>query len=158
MIKKPLEKSEIKFLKKELRTALFYGMATFIFFVFIFLLSLKGAINISPLTVVFTGIFFTGGVIWLLGYDYYKDLKVGTKEIVEKKLEIHEDERKIKKSKTTSVLDAWGKSKKKKKNFLIHVDIATFEVEKEFMEKAEEKGVVKLSYSIYSKKLLNIEV
>ena len=154
----PLEKEEIKYLKKGLKNAFLYGFITLAFFAYLFYLSVSGNVNISPETVTFLGITVTVFVIWLLGYDYYKDLKSGKKEIIEKKLEIHEDERKIKKSKVVALVNAWGKGKKSDKNFLIHIDYSTFEVNEELMKKAEKKGTIKLSYSVYSKKLLKIDV
>ncbi len=156
---KDLEKEEVNFLKKELYRALFMGFLILLLFVFLFFLALKQQVNIDPVAVIVLGILFSGGVAWLLGYDYYRDLRSGKKEIVEKTLEIHDDERKIKKTMVMSLVNAWGgKKKKKNKDYLLHVDYATYQVTRELAEEAEAKGKIKLHLTKYSHKVLKIEV
>jgi hypothetical protein len=157
-MRQPLEDNEKKLLKAQIKTGWIYGTVTFLSFAFLMFLSFKGVVNIEPSVTAFLALFFSTLVIWLLNHDYVKDLKSGQKEIIEKKLEVHDDERKVKKTKVMSLLNAWGKPKKqKKKGFLIHIDHATFEVSEELIKKAEEKGSVKLHYTLYSKRLLKIE-
>ncbi len=158
-MEKPLEKEDINLLKKDIYLGIFFAVLLFTFFAVVFFLALKGHVNIDPYSVLLLGFVFSLFVFWIVASVSLKDIKSGKKIILEKPLEIHEDERKIKKSKVISVVDAWGfKRKKSKNNFMIHVDNATFEVSKQEVEEAEKKGKVKLHYSKYGNKLLKIEV
>ena len=154
-----LEPEDIKKLRKELFQGYLYGVSVFVFFVILFIFSLSGAIMIDPVVVLFLGFALTFLVVWLFNGTLYKDLKSGKKEVVNKPIEFHEDERKIKKSKTGALVEAWGfKKRKKKKKFLIHINNATFEVTENMMKKAESAGNVEVHYSLYHKKVLRITI
>ena len=154
-----LEPGEIKKLKSELTQGYLYGAAVFILFIILFIYAVRGDLIMDPVMVLLLGFAFTLFIVWLLNGTVYKDLKSGKKEVLEQPIEIHEDERKIKKTMMGALFSAWGSSKKKKaKPFLIHVNNATFEVSKEEVLKAEEKGKVKIHYTLYGRKVLKLEV
>jgi hypothetical protein len=154
-----LEPDEIKKLKSELTQGYLFGIAVFILFTILFIYAAKGDLKMDPVMVLAAGIAFTFLIVWLLNGTVYKDLKSGKKEVLEQPIEIHEDERKIKKTMMGALFSAWGSSKKKKaKPFLIHVNNATFEVSKEEVSKAEEKGKIKIHYTLYGRKVLKLEV
>jgi len=154
-----LESADIKKLKGHIRQSFWYGAATLVFFIVLFVFTLQGKVFIEPSVVATLGIIISGLVVWLMAGTGIKDLRSGKKEVIEKPLEIHDDERKKKISKVSALVTAWGFSKKKKnKHFLIHIDNATFEVTEEQVIMAEKKGSITVHYSLYGKKVLRVEV
>ncbi len=154
-----LEPDDIQKLKSIIRQGYWFGAATLLFFLYLFFLSLRGAIIIEPLVVIIAGVFISALVVWLLAGTEIKDLKSDKKEVVIKPLEVHDDERKIKVSKTSALVSAWGISKKKKtKHFLLHIDDATFEVTEKQVKEAEQKGSITIHYSLFGRRILKVEV
>ena len=154
-----LEPDDIRKLKFIIRQGYWFGAVTLLIFLFLFFLSLKGTVIIEPSMVIVFGILISVLVVWLLAGTEMKDLQCGKKEVLEKSLEVHNDERKIKLSKASALVAAWGISKKKKvKHFLIHIDNATFEVTEKQVEEAEKKGSITIHYSFYGKRVLKVVV
>jgi hypothetical protein len=153
-----LDNQDIKLLRQDVLTGFLLSVITFVVFLIIFVFTLQNYIKADPASVLAIGIVFSVFVFWIISGAAIKDLKSGKKEIVKKALEIHEDERKVNKSKVSSLFSAWSiRKKKKKNNFLLHIDTATFEVSEEVMRNAEKKGFIVLHYSLYGRKVLKIE-
>lgn len=154
-----LEEPDIKKLKSYIWQGYWFGGATAIIFLILSILSLKGELSVDPFVTIFFGVLLSGLIIWLLNASYISDLRSGKKEVVEKQVQVHDDERKIKKSKVGALFSSWSLSKKKNKNnFLIHIENATFEVSEEQAEKAEKRGRVILHYTLHSNIVLKIEI
>jgi len=154
-----LEPDDIKKLKVYVRQGYWFGAVTLLFFIYLFFLSLQDTIIIEPIVVIVVGMFMSVLVFWLLSGTEMKDLRSGRKEVIVKSLEVHDDERKIKVSKASALVSAWGISKKKKtKHFLLHIDDATFEVTEEQVKEAEQKGSITIHYSLFGRRILRVEV
>jgi len=154
-----LEEPDIKKLKSYIWQGYWLGGATAIIFLFLSILSLKDKLPVDPFVTIFFGISLSGLIIWLLNASYISDLRSGKKEVVEKQVQVHDDERKIKKSKVGALFSSWSLSKKKNKNnFLIHIENATFEVTEEQAKEAEKRGRVILHYTLHSNIVLKVEI
>jgi len=154
-----LEEADIKKLKAYIRQGYWFGGATITVFLILFLLSIEGKLIVDPFVTIVFGILLSSLIVWLLNASYISDLRSGKKEVVEKKVQVHDDERKIKKSKVGALFSSWSLTKKRNNNnFLLHIENATFEVTEEQAKDAEKKGWVILHYTIYSNIVLKIEV
>jgi len=154
-----LEEADIKKLKAFIRQGYWFGGATITVFLMLFVLSIKGKLIVDPFVTIVFGILLSSLIVWLLNASYIRDLRSGKKEVVEKQVQVHDDERKIKKSKVSALFSSWSLSRKKKNNdFLLHIDNATFEVTEEQAKKAEKNGIVVLHYTIHSNIVLKLEL
>lgn len=154
-----LDEADIKKLKAYIRQGYWFGGVTIIVFLVLFVLSIKGKLIVDPFVIIFLGILLSSLIIWLLNASYIRDLRSGKKEVVEKQVQVHYDERKIKKSKVSALFSSWSLSRKKKNNnFLVHIENATFEVTEEQAKAAEKKGRVILHYTLHSNIVLKVEI